>query len=200
MGRDSHGGFGRAVMIDDPALRSQLAHVCEQPRIARLTTEHKHIPRQHVLRTARLQQTAQMTRNDLEDVDAPLAHGLCEGVGIECGISGQQVQGRAAGKRTEQDGVTKVGGDGRNHRHIGICLRPQPRQHRLHVVRQCAVRHRDALRRAGRAGGVDDVGGLGRMIGMRHESVGDVVIAPFGIEHETSQLLRCCEAVAGRDQ
>ena len=120
--------------------------------------------RQNTRRIGSVQQGLQMTGHDLQRVDAMCLHVLCKGVGIEAQLRRHQVQRPARAQCAEQGRVTQIGRHGRYH---GQAVRGfgqvHPLQCRLHVVRQSAMTDDYALGFARRAGGVDDVSGLGGM-------------------------------------
>ena len=67
-GGGTDGGLRRAVMIDDPAARSQLADPGEQSRVSGLTTENQPPGRQDALGMGPGEQGLEVGRHDLEDV------------------------------------------------------------------------------------------------------------------------------------
>ncbi len=165
VGEDAHRGFGRAVVVENPAAGFQRADLFDQVPATGFATEDQQLRRQHIRRLRRLQQALQMARHDLQHLDPVLGHIGGEAVRVEGMFMGQQVQRAARRQGAEQQGVTEVGGNGRNHRHAALAAQLQALQHALHVIAQGAVADHHALGLTGGTGGVDDVGRLARTDG-----------------------------------
>ena len=107
-----------------------------------------------------------MTGHDLQRVDAMCLHVLCKGVGIEAQFHRHQMQHPARAQRAKQGRVAEIGRYRRDHGDtVRLFGQVQALQYRLHVIRQGTVADDYAFGFARRAGGVDDVSGLGGMYG-----------------------------------
>ncbi|CAB5721062.1 Uncharacterised protein [Pseudomonas putida] len=159
-GEHADSGFGRAVVVDDPAGRAQFADFFQQAPAACLTTQDQCLGGQHIGGAGRLQQALQVARHQFEHADLVLRHVAGEAIRVERQFLWQQVQQAARGQGTEQHGVAQVGRGGGHHRHARRGRQLQALQHRLGVAGQRPVADHHAFRLAGRARGVDQIGRL----------------------------------------
>ncbi|OSN13003.1 hypothetical protein BV330_05236 [Pseudomonas syringae pv. actinidiae] len=160
MGEDANRGFGRAIVIDDAAVRFQRTDLLDQPPGTGLAPQHQQLARQHVGRVCGLQQALQMAGHNLQHLNLMLGHVTGKTVRVERLLVGQQMQRAPRRQRTEQQRMAQVCGDRRDHRHACPVVQRQARKHALHVIGQRAVAYHHALRLPGGAGGVDDVSRL----------------------------------------
>ncbi|KPC05086.1 Uncharacterized protein AC500_3418 [Pseudomonas amygdali pv. lachrymans] len=160
MGEDADRGFGRAIVIDDPAARFQRADLLDQRPGTGLATQHQQLARQYVGRVCGLQQALQMAGHNLQHFNLMLGHVAGKTVRVERLLVGQQMQRAPGRQRTEQQRMAQVCGDRRDHRHARPVIQRQARKHALYVISQRAVADHHALRLPGGAGGVDDVSRL----------------------------------------
>ncbi|EDT37241.1 conserved hypothetical protein [Burkholderia ambifaria MEX-5] len=150
-------------MVDHAAGRRERGQARNERPRQRFAAGHERVARQHVGRHARVEQRLQMARHDLQHADVAAAHFLREQIRIERARGRQQVQRAARAQCAEQRRVAEVRGHGGHHRERRVRREREFVEHPLHVIGQCAVRHDDALRRAGRAGRIDQIGTLLRM-------------------------------------
>ncbi len=170
MHRDADRGLGRAVVVEHAAGRRERGDPRQQRGGRALAADDQRGGRQHLLRPRGRQQRRQMARHDLQHADAMRGHVARERVGLEHQVRRDQMQRAARHQRAEQRRVAEVGGRRRDHRERGVGRRVERGEHAAHVVRERAMRDDHALRLAGRARGVDHVGGAIGMAQRRRDA------------------------------
>ncbi|SAL01888.1 hypothetical protein AWB80_08230 [Caballeronia pedi] len=160
---DADRRFRRSVMIEDAACRRERGDLREQRRRGRFAADDQRARGQHAARIGGAQQRRQMTRHDLQYIDAMLRHVLPEGIRIERPVGGNQMQRARRAQRAEQGGVTEIGGGRRDHRERRVLAHADRLEHAAHVVAERGMAHRHALGLARRSGRVDQIRGLSAM-------------------------------------
>ena len=161
-------GLGGPIVVEDAALRRQLADPVDQGPGGGLAAQHQDLPRQHPSRVRRGEQVREVRRHDLETRDRVAAAVARESLGVRGPVLGEQVQATAAAQGREEGRVAEVRGRRGDQGVGGPGRQADPLRHGLPVARDLPVLDRDPLGLAGRSRGEEDVGQALR----RHDPAG----------------------------
>ncbi|MND63173.1 hypothetical protein D3C80_544780 [compost metagenome] len=161
---DPNRGFGRAVMVEQLAVRTYLQQALQQRRA-------RGFPAQddggRYCRCLRLQQRAQVRRHDLQAVDCLLLEVRSKQFSILHHLVGGHVQCRTHIQGCEQRRMAKVGRHRRAECEVTTALQRQRVAHACGVVQQLPVLDHHAFGGACRARGEQDIGGIAGAGGVR---------------------------------
>ncbi len=162
MGQHADRRFGRAVVIDDRAAGHEPADLLHEVTAQGLATEDEATGWQHPFWLRRMEESPEVARDDLQDLDLPPMHGSGHRVGVEAVLRRKQMQGTPRTERTEQGRVAEIGGHRRDRSHARTGGHRVELQDRADIGRHLPMFHGHSLGTTGGAGGIDHIGKIRR--------------------------------------